>query len=83
MLARNIEDSTVNTINQIIMANNRDIVDFFLEEDDLPYMAVNQEYKGSSLKDQIIEKIKDNSDIKQKHLAIEFMIELCQILKSL
>lgn len=36
-----------------------------------------------SMKDQIIEKIKDKSDLTQRHQAIEFMIELCQILKNL
>lgn len=59
------------------MQNNRDIVDYFLEEEELPYIAGSSSLKGNSLKDRIIEKIRDNTNIKEKHLAIEFMIELC------
>lgn len=59
------------------MQNNREIVDFFMEEEDLPYMAGSSLTPSTSIKDKIIEKIKDNSNIKDKHLAIEFMIELC------
>lgn len=77
MLARNIEDSSVNTINSIVMQNNRDIVEFFLDEEDVPYMNGSSLTKATSLKDRIIDKIKDNSNVKEKHMAIEFMIELC------
>ena len=60
-------------INGLILQNNREIVQhIFYESND-----------NKSIKDRIIEKIKNKDDMKSRHQAIEFMIELCQILKSL
>ena len=69
------------------MSNNKEIVQFIFDDDastdPFSETITKQPNAGISLKDQIIEKIKSKTDIKTKHMAIEFMIELCQILKSL
>lgn len=52
-------------------------------------MLINQQESQTSLeqtpslKDQIFDKIVNMQDISARHQAIEFMIELCQILKNL
>lgn len=65
-MARYIDEQAVNFINQLIMANNREIVAFIF--------GSGQE---KTMKDIIIDKIRDKSDMSQRHQAIEFMIELC------
>jgi hypothetical protein len=83
-MARYIDDQLVNVINQIIMQNNREIIHFIFEEDDGDSGTVKKRRSNQkSLKEQIIEKISNKTDMRSRHLAIEFMIELCQILKSL
>ena len=88
VMARYIDDQTVTVINQLIMQNNKAIVYHIFDADDITD-AIGLSTKkssferGESLKDQIIQKISSKTDMKSKHLAIEFMIELCQILKSL
>lgn len=90
VMARYIDDQTVTVINQLIMQNNKAIVYHIFDAEDITETMgltsskskTNFE-RGESLKDQIITKISSKTDMKSKHLAIEFMIELCQILKSL
>lgn len=77
VMARYIDDQAVNVINQLIMQNNKEIVQFIFDDDASDPFSENKQSTGLSLKDQIIEKIKSKTDIKTKHMAIEFMIELC------
>ena len=60
------------------MQNNRQIVFYiFDEEEESGGKQPKKRKNGKSLKDQIIEKISNKTDMKMRHLAIEFMIELC------
>ena len=76
------------------MQNNTKIVQFIFDEklSADPYQDLislknsglaNRREQRVSLKDQIIDKIQDKEDMNIKAMAIEFMIELCQILKGL
>lgn len=55
-MARYIDEQAVNFINQLIMANNREIVAFIF--------GTGQE---KTMKDIIIDKIRDKSDMIQRH----------------
>jgi hypothetical protein len=57
VMATYIDDQTVNVINQLITANNREIVTFIFESGD----------NAKSLKDQIVDKIKNKDDIHIRH----------------
>ena len=92
VMARYIDDQAVNFINQIIMGNNREIVMCIFglnSSSNNQGMLINQQESQTSLeqtpslKDQIFDKIVNMQDISTRHQAIEFMIELCQILKNL
>lgn len=64
------------------MSNYRKIIEFFVNEGD--NMSILQsDHCHRSMKDVIYDKIRNEKDIREKHIAIEFMIELCQILKGL
>ena len=67
------------------MQNNKEIVHYIFDEEENKEApkTKRRNLAAKSLKDQIIEKISNKTDMKTRHLAIEFMIELCQILKSL
>lgn len=73
-MARYIDDACLKTINQLIQRNNHDICNkiFF-------------DYRSgsNSIKDQIFEKIRQQDNMMERFPAIEFIIELCQVLKSL
>lgn len=67
------------------MQNNRQIIHYIFEEEDELGLECSsgaakirrKSIRKKSFKDQIIEKISNPNDMKTKHLAIEFMIELC------
>lgn len=70
-MARYIDDLSMKTINQLISKNNKEICsEIFFDS-------------KKSVKDLIIEKVMQKDDMMERSMAIEFMIELCQILKSL
>ena len=87
VMARYIDDQTVSVINQLITSNNREIVVYIFEPNQhrqsIEYAEFAKYGSQASIKDQIVEKIKCKTDMKSRHQAIEFMIELCQILKNL
>ena len=79
VMARYIDEICLKTINQLITRNNKEICSAIFY-DGRGYMTP-KEIK--SIKDQIVEKIKQRDDMLLRFQAIEFMIELCQVLKSL
>lgn len=76
VLAKSIEDTSLNCINSLVMTNYRKIIEFFVNEGDgQSFLQIGIGRK--SMKDVIYEKIRNGKDIKEKQVAIEFMIELC------
>lgn len=79
VMARYIDEISLKTINQLIARNNKEICNQIFY-DGRGYMAPKE---MKSIKDQIVDKIRQKEDMLMRFQAIEFMIELCQVLKSL
>ena len=73
VMARYIDEISLKTINQLIARNNKEICSQIFY-DGRGYMTP-KEIK--SIKDQIVDKIRQKEDMMMRFQAIEFMIELC------
>lgn len=105
VMARYIDDPSLKVINQLIMSNNREIIQFIFGIPQNGGDSQGNQYGSSggfnvlqsqkhgrpigvnkdnqTVKDYIVELIKSKTNINGRFQAIEFMIELCQVLKSL
>jgi len=67
-MARFIDDNVLATVNSIIYMKSQEIV--------------NHIFYTKEILSELLNKIKDNNNVQQKHDAIEFFMEVCQLSKN-